>query len=167
MNVSSGDCTRVAPAAADNAWSCRYDWGVLWFAESVFQPPYDAIHVPIKFERIEQATGAIVTSDALRPDQLTNKSGMILGLRYRYRLSLSQGDAKPVLVRWIWHPEGYVLSPIIEIDAVAASRCHPGRAASELPALADLNTATSTAFRWENGNLYMRVAPGADSLICQ
>ena len=166
MNVSPGDCTRLGAASVDNGWSCRYGWGVLWFAESVFKAPYDAIHIPIKFERIEQATNAIVSSDALRPDQLTNKSGMITGLRYRYRLSLSQSNAVADLVRWNWQPEDGSLSPILEIDGVAAARCRPQRAAVELPSLAALDTAGSTAYRWENGNLYMRVSPGGDSLIC-
>ncbi|MEZ4364124.1 MAG: right-handed parallel beta-helix repeat-containing protein [Kofleriaceae bacterium] len=166
MNVSAGECARVSATVADAGWSCQYRWGVLFFAESRFRAPYDAIRVPIKFERIEQATGAVVASDPLRPEQLTNKSGMIVGLRYRYRLSLSQPDAVPELVRMIWQPEDGSLSPILEIDGVAANRCRPSRAGAELPSLAALNTATATAYRWENGNLYMRVSAGADDLVC-
>lgn len=168
LNASAGDCAPVSPAAVDRGLRCGYAWGVLTFAESQFDPPYDAIHVPIKFERIERATGAIASSDPLGATQLTNKTGMIEGLRYRYRLSLSQPDAAPRLIRWVWQPEDGQVSPIIEIDGVAAAGCRPASVpvAAQLPSLAALDGLTGTGFRWEQGNLYMRLAAGADQLSC-
>lgn len=171
MNASAGDCAPVGRGAVDDGLLCQYDWGVLELSGSKFTPAfdgargYDAIRVPIKFERIERSTGAVVPSDALRADQLTNKTGLITGTRYRYRLSVSQPDATPVLVQWTWQPERGGLSPVLEIDG--ATRCRPKRAAAEVGSLAALDQAGTTAYRHENGNLYMRVAPGADQLVCE
>lgn len=166
MNNSAGECSPVNPAAAANSLSCRYTWGVLNLFPSIFPAPYDANHIPVKFERIEQATGAIASSDPLAATALTNKSGMILGLRYRYRLSLSQPNVLPTQVRWLWQPETPAMSPIIEIDGVAGAGCHPNSATGQLPSLAALDSTTTTAYRYENGNLYMRLAPGYDVLAC-
>ncbi len=171
MNASAGECVGAPKSAADDGLVCQYDWGVLELSGSRFTPAfdetrgYDAIRVPVKFERIERSSGAVVASDALSPGQLTNKTGMIVGSRYRYRLSVSQPDAGPVLVRWTWQPEKGAVSPVIAIDG--ASRCRPGRAAAPVGSLADLDRATTTAYRHEGGNLYMRLAPGADDLVCE
>lgn len=166
MNASAGECASVGVSSVDKGLSCSYTWGVMTFAGSTFKSGYDANRVPIKFERIERSSGAIVTSDALRPDQLSNKSGMISGLRYRYRLSLSQAGAEPVVIRWVWQPEDGKVSPIVEIDGVAAALCHP-KGATQVSSLAALDTAASTAYRWENGNLYMRVSPYTEGeLFC-
>ena len=166
MNASTGDCSRVTPNVAARGLLCRYDMGILQFSGSVFAPPYDAIRVPIRFERIERATGAIVSSDALAATELTNKAALIEGLRYTYRLSLSQPDARAMLIQWWWQPENGEPSPMLEIDGVARYNCHPSTASRQADSLAALDLATTTTYRYENGNLYMRLGPGVDSLKC-
>ena len=131
----------------------------MWFAYTTFKSGYDVHHVPLKYERIDRMTGEIVTSDPLGPTQLTNKTGMISGLRYRYRVSVSQAGAELERMRWVWQPEDGKISPIVEIDGVAAALCHP-RGGARLSSLAALDNAMSTAYHWQNGNLYMRVQPG-------
>jgi cell migration-inducing and hyaluronan-binding protein len=175
MNISTGDCTLLNFAVVNHGYSCNYQMGVLTFSSSLFKPPYSAIQIPIKFERVEQANGIVVASDALPKSALTNKSAMIIGNRYRYRLSLSQPDAMladPIpgrketehAIKWVWQPEVDTVSPVIEIDGLAG--CRPSRAATQVGSLAELNTATTTAFRWEGSNLFMRLAPGDDEMIC-
>lgn len=166
MNSSAGECEALSASAVDRGLRCQYQWGVLELSGSKFDPGYDAIHVPIKFERIDNATGAIVSSDALERERLTNKTGLIVGDRYRYRLSISQTDARPQLVAWTWQPETPAMSPVIEIDGVAAARCRPARALAEAPSRAALLAATETAYLYESGNLYMRLSPGGDQLAC-
>ena len=166
MNASAGECTPIAAAYVDKGLSCSYSWGVMTFSGSTFKAGYDAGRVPLKFERIERSTLAIVTTDALRPDQLANKTGMISGPRYRYRVSISQPGAEPVAVRWTWQPEASGLSPIIEIDGVAGALCHPKRGL-QVSSMAALDGAMTMAYLYESGNLYMRALPGVEGeLFC-
>ena len=69
-------------------------------------------------------------------------------------------------VRWTWQPEVGGLSPIIEIDGVAGSLCHPKRGL-QVSSMAALDGAMTTAYFYESGNLYMRVLPGVEGeLFC-
>ncbi len=176
MNISTGECAQLNVAVVNRGWACNYQMGVLTFAGSLFKPPYSANQIPIKFERIEQSNSTVVASDPLPKSALTNKSAMIIGNRYRYRLSISQTDAMLVdpdptrpetlhAIKWAWQPEVASVSPVLEIAGLAG--CRPSRAATQVGSLAELNAATTTAFRWEGSNLFMRVAPGGDELICQ
>jgi cell migration-inducing and hyaluronan-binding protein len=167
MNASDGECVRVPAGAVDRGLRCRYGWGVLRLAGTTFKAAgYDADHVPIAFSRIENATGATVSTDALGPTALTNKVGLITGLRYRYRIVPSQAGAELDRLRWTWQPEdAKVVSPILRLDGVVGLQCRP-KGGSRVSSMTALEVAGTTTYFWQGSSLYFRVGAGEGELTC-
>lgn len=166
MNASQGECSPVSSAAVDRALLCSYRWGTMRFAGTTFKSGFDADHVPLRFERIERATGATVATDSIGPAELTNKTGMIAGLRYRYRITVSQPGAEVERMRWTWQPEeAGVRSPVLQVDGILAPTCRPS-IGTRVSSMTALEGATSAAYFWQGATLYMRVTPGDGELLC-